>query len=276
MQSFLPFLFRFFRRNSDMIFETHAHYDDEAFDDDREKVLERMQNRGVEYIVNVGASMSSCKSTIGLVRRFPYVYGALGVHPDEVSELTEEDYQWLKKSIYKPKIVAVGEIGLDYHWNDNKEQQIEWFEKQMDIAREAELPIIIHSRDAANDTYEVMKANKADEIGGVIHCFSYTKEMAEKFLDMGFYLGIGGVVTFKNAKKLGEVVEYMPMDRMVIETDCPYLTPEPNRGKRNDSFNLPYVVNKIAEIKNISPAEVIDITSNNAKDLYGIGRKRFD
>ena len=163
-----------------MIFDTHAHYDDEAFDDDREKLLERMQNRGVEYIVNVGASMSSCKSTIGLVRRFPYVYGALGVHPDEVSELTEEDYQWLKKSIYKPKIVAVGEIGLDYHWNDNKEQQIEWFEKQMDIAREAELPIIIHSRDAANDTYEVMKANKADEIGGVIHCFSYTKEMAEK------------------------------------------------------------------------------------------------
>ena len=259
-----------------MIFDTYAHYDDEAFDDDREKLLERMQNRGVEYIVNVGASMSSCKSTIGLVRRFPYVYGALGVHPDEVSELTEEDYQWLKKSIYKPKIVAVGEIGLDYHWNDNKEQQIEWFEKQMDIAREAELPIIIHSRDAANDTYEVMKANKADEIGGVIHCFSYTKEMAEKFLDMGFYLGIGGVITFKNAKKLREVVEYMPMDRMVIETDCPYLTPEPNRGKRNDSFNLPYVVNKIAEIKNISPAEVIDITSNNAKDLYGIGRKRFD
>ena len=136
-----------------MIFDTHAHYDDEAFDDDREKLLERMQNRGVEYVVNVGASMSSCKSTIGLVRRFPYVYGALGVHPDEVSELTEEDYQWLKKSIYKPKIVAVGEIGLDYHWNDNKEQQIEWFEKQMDIAREAELPIIIHSRDAANDTY---------------------------------------------------------------------------------------------------------------------------
>ena len=259
-----------------MIFDTHAHYDDEAFDDDREKLLERMQNRGVEYIVNVGASMSYCKSTIGLVRRFPYVYGALGVHPDEVSELTEEDYQWLKKSIYKPKIVAVGEIGLDYHWNDNTEQQIEWFEKQMDIAREAELPIIIHSRDAANDTYEVMKANKADEIGGVIHCFSYTNEMAEKFLDMGFYLGIGGVVTFKNAKKLREVVEYMPMDRMVIETDCPYLTPEPNRGKRNDSFNLPYVVNKIAEIKNISPAEVIDITSNNAKDLYGIGRKRFD
>ena len=251
-----------------MIFETHAHYDDEAFDDDREKLLERMQNRGVEYVVNVGASMSSCKSTIGLVRRFPYVYGALGVHPDEVSELTEEDYQWLKKSIYKPKIVAVGEIGLDYHWNDNKEQQIEWFEKQMDIAREAELPIIIHSRDAANDTYEVMKANKADEIGGVIHCFSYTKEMAEKFLDMGFYIGIGGVVTFKNAKTLKEVAAYTPLDRIVLETDCPYLSPEPNRGKRNSSLNLNYVAEALSQIKGINKEELIAVTEENARQLY--------
>ena len=251
-----------------MIFDTHAHYDDEAFDDDREKLLERMQNRGVEYIVNVGASMSSCKSTIGLVRRFPYVYGALGVHPDEVSELTEEDYQWLKKSIYKPKIVAVGEIGLDYHWNDNKEQQIEWFEKQMDIAREAELPIIIHSRDAANDTYEVMKANKADEIGGVIHCFSYTKEMAEKFLDMGFYLGIGGVLTFKNAKKLVEVAEYAPLSSIVLETDCPYLAPVPFRGTRNSSLNLGIVAERLAQIKGTDRETVERITWENAERLY--------
>lgn len=258
-----------------MIFDTHAHYDDEAFDDDREQLLERMRNRGVEYIVNVGASMASCKSTIGLIRRFPYVYGALGIHPDEVADLTEEDYQWLGKSIYKPKIVAVGEIGLDYHWNDNKEQQVKAFERQMDIARQAELPIIVHSRDAAQDTYEVMKSNHAYEIGGVVHCFSYAKEMAEKFLDMGFYLGIGGVVTFSNAKKLREVVEYMPMEQMLIETDCPYLAPVPNRGKRNDSFNLPYVVNKIAEIKGIRPDEVIDITSANAKKLYGIGQNQI-
>lgn len=259
-----------------MIFDTHAHYDDAVFDDDREKLLERMQNRGVEYIVNVGASMESCKSTLGLIRRFPFVYGALGIHPDEVAELTEDDYAWLSKNIYKPKIVAVGEIGLDYHWNDNKEVQIDAFERQMELAREAELPIIIHSRDAAQDTYDVMKEAKADEIGGVMHCFSYTKEMAKQFLEMGFYLGIGGVVTFKNAKKLQEVVEYMPMDKMVLETDCPYLTPEPNRGKRNDSFYLPYVVNKIAEIKDLSPAEVIHITSENAKNLYRIGRKRMD
>ena len=233
-----------------------------------------MQNRGVEYIVNVGATADSCKITLGLTRRYPYVYGALGIHPSEVSETKEEDFEWLKRNIYKPKIVAVGEIGLDYHWNDNKEEQKEWFEKQMDLAREARLPIIIHSRDAAQDTYDIMKANKAEEIGGVVHCFSYGKEMAEKFMDMGFYLGIGGVVTFANAKKLKEVVEYMPMDKMVIETDAPYLTPVPNRGKRNDSFNLPYVVNEIAKIKNISSTEVIRITSNNAKELYSIGRKK--
>lgn len=258
-----------------MIFDTHAHYDDEAFDDDREQLLERMRNRGVEYIVNIGASMQSCKSTIGLVRRFPYVYGALGIHPDEVAELTEDDYRWLERSIYKPKIVAVGEIGLDYHWNDNKEQQIEAFERQMNIAKQAELPIVVHSRDAAQDTFEVMKANNADEIGGIIHCFSYTKEMAKQFMDMGFYIGIGGVVTFNNAKKLCEVVEYMPIEKMVLETDCPYLSPVPNRGKRNDSFNLPYVVSKIAEIKGIRSSEVIDITCENAKNVYGIGRKRF-
>ena len=258
-----------------MIFDTHAHYDDEAFDDDREQILERMRNRGVEYIVNVGASIHSCKTTIGLTRRFPYVYGALGVHPDDVADLTEEDYEWLERSVYKPKIVAVGEIGLDYHWNENKDQQIKAFERQMQIAREAQLPIIIHSRDAAKDTHDVMKVNRADEMGGIVHCFSYTKEMAKQFMDMGFYLGIGGVVTFSNARKLQEVVEYMPMDKMVIETDCPYMSPVPNRGKRNDSFNLPYVVNKIAEIKGISPTEVIDITCENAKNVYDIGRKRI-
>lgn len=258
-----------------MIFDTHAHYDDEAFDDDRELLLERMRNRGVEYIVNVGASMSSCKSTIGLIRRFPYVYGALGIHPDGVSELSEDDYEWLERNVYKPKIVAVGETGLDYHWNGNKKQQIEAFERQMDIARKAELPIVIHSREAASDTYNTMKTNNAGEIGGIVHCFSYTKEMAKQFMDMGFYLGIGGVVTFSNAKKLREVVEYMPMEKMVIETDCPYLAPVPNRGKRNNSFNLPYVVSKIAEIKGLSSDRVIDITTQNAKNIYGIGKKQI-
>ena len=260
-----------------MIFESHAHYDDEAFDEDRKELLDALPAQGIGRVINVCAEVEGWNRTLGLMERYPYIYGAVGVHPDDVGALDEEKIRRMHQICQMEKTVAVGEIGLDYYWDkENHEKQIYWFERQLEVAREEKLPFIIHSRDAANDTYEVMKANKADEIGGVIHCFSYTKEMAEKFLDMGFYLGIGGVVTFKNAKKLREVVEYMPMDRMVIETDCPYLTPEPNRGKRNDSFNLPYVVNKIAEIKNISPAEVIDITSNNAKDLYGIGRKRFD
>lgn len=253
-----------------MIFDTHTHYDDEAFDSDRETLLDSMKNRGVEYIVNIGADIASSKLTLGLVRRFPNVYGAVGVHPDNVGEITDEDFEWLKRAVYKPKIVAVGEIGLDYHWSDAKELQKEWFVRQMNIAREAKLPIVVHSRDAAADTLEVIKSEKAEEIGGIIHCFAYGKEMAKEYLDMGFYLGIGGVVTFKNAKKLREVVAYAPIEQLVIETDCPYLTPEPNRGKRNSSLYLPYVVNEIAAIKNMSPNEVIGITYENAKCVYGL------
>ena len=182
----------------------------------------------------------------------------------------------MKHAIYKPKIVAVGEIGLDYHWNDNRDEQIAWFEKQMELAREAELPIIVHSREAAKDTLDVMKASKAEEIGGIVHCFSYEKEMAREYIDMGFYLGIGGVITFKNARKLREVVEYAPMENLVLETDCPYLSPEPNRGKRNSSLNIPYIVSAISEIKGITPDEVVEITSNNAKKIYGIGLDDVD
>ena len=260
-----------------MIFDTHAHYDDKQFDQDREELLASMKDNGIGTIVDVGSNMETSTWIVEAVTRYPMMYGAVGVHPSDTAELKESDIDTLKKYAAMDRILAIGEIGLDYYWDEPERSiQKKWFEAQIELARDVKLPIIIHSRDAAKDTYDIMKALHAEEIGGVVHCFSYSKEMARQFLDMGFYLGIGGVVTFKNAKKLGEVVEYMPMDRMVIETDCPYLTPEPNRGKRNDSFNLPYVVNKIAEIKNISPAEVIDITSNNAKDLYGIGRKRFD
>lgn len=253
-----------------MIFDTHAHYDDEAFDGDREELLDSMKDGGVEYIVNVGADISSSKATLDMVGRYPNIYGALGVHPDNVGDIKEEDFKWLKQAIYSPKIVAVGEIGLDYHWSDAKELQKEWFVRQMELAREARLPIIVHSRDAAADTLDVIKASKAGEIGGIIHCFSYEKEMAREYLDMGFYLGIGGVVTFKNARKLKEVVEYAPITQLVLETDCPYLAPEPNRGKRNSSLNLTYVVNEIARIKGMDPNEVIIETNKNAKRVYNI------
>ncbi|MBC5710647.1 TatD family hydrolase [Hungatella hominis] len=252
-----------------MIFDTHAHYDDEQFDEDREELLASMQAYGVEAVTNIGASLASSQNTIELTKKYPFVYGAIGVHPNEVDELNEDGIAWLKENSALPKIVAVGEIGLDYYWDEpGREVQKKWFLRQLELAREVKLPVVIHSRDAAKDTLDIMKSFHAENLGGVIHCFSYTKEMAREYLNMGFYLGIGGVVTFKNAKKLKEVVEYMPMEQMVLETDCPYLSPVPNRGKRNSSLNLPYVVEEVARLKEISVDEVIEITNRNAKTMY--------
>lgn len=254
-----------------MIFDTHAHYDDDAFEGDREQLLENLKNSGIEGVVNVGASIQTTKNTLELIKKYPFVYGAVGVHPNETAELNEDLLDWLKNVSRTEKVVAIGEIGLDYYWDEpDREIQKHWFVRQMDVAREAGLPVIIHSRDAAADTLDLMKAQNARDLGGVIHCFSYGKEMAREYLDMGFYLGIGGVLTFPNAKKLKEVVEYMPMEQLVLETDCPYLSPVPNRGKRNSSLNLPYVVEAISQMKGISAEEVIEITNRNAKRLYRI------
>lgn len=254
-----------------MIFDTHAHYDDEAFDLDRDEMLTQLKEHGIESVTNVGASMKSCKATLELTRKYPFVYGAVGVHPNETGELSETDMNWLLEAAMEEKIVAVGEIGLDYYWEEpDHETQKKWFVRQLALAEKVKLPIIIHSREAARDTLDIMKAEQAGKLGGVIHCFSYSKEMAREYLNMGFYLGIGGVVTFKNAKKLKEVVEYMPMEQMVLETDCPYLAPVPNRGRRNSSFNLPYVVREISQIKNLPAEQIIQITSENAKRLYGL------
>lgn len=252
-----------------MIFETHAHYDDEAFDEDRESLLRSLYEAGIEYVVNVGSSIETTKKTLELTKRFPFVYGAVGVHPSETEELNEDNFKWLKKVGQDPKVVAIGEIGLDYHWDTpDKQIQKEWFLRQMDLAKELKLPVIIHSRDAAADTYDLIQ--EAQLTKGVIHCFSYSKEMAKNYLDMGFYLGIGGVVTFKNARKLKEVVEYAPITQLVLETDCPYLAPEPNRGKRNSSLNLPYVAEEIARLKGLTYEEVVSITEQNARKLYGL------
>lgn len=252
-----------------MIFDTHAHYDDEQFDEDRDELLASMQACGVEAVTNIGASLATSQNTIELTKKYPFVYGAIGVHPNEVDELNEDGIAWLKENSALPKIVAVGEIGLDYYWDEpGREVQKKWFLRQLELAREVKLPVVIHSRDAAKDTLDIIKSFHAESLGGVIHCFSYTKEMAREYLNMGFYLGIGGVVTFKNAKKLKEVVEYMPMEQMVLETDCPYLSPVPNRGKRNSSLNLPYVVEEVARLKGISADEVIGITNRNAKTMY--------
>ena len=252
-----------------MIFDTHAHYDDEAFDADRDELIQSLENHGIEAVVNIGASIQTTKNTLELMKRYPNVYGAVGVHPSETAELNEQLLEWLKTVSKTPKVVAIGEIGLDYYWEEpDHAVQKKWFIRQLGLARETGLPVVIHSRDAAKDTLDLMKAEKAGDMGGVIHCFSYGKEMAREYLNMGFYLGIGGVLTFNNAKKLKEVVAYMPMDRIVLETDCPYLSPVPNRGKRNSSLNLPYVVEAVSRIKELEPETVIEITRENARKLY--------
>ncbi|MFA9378556.1 MAG: TatD family hydrolase [Lachnotalea sp.] len=254
-----------------MIFESHAHYDDEAFKEDREELLNSMQENGIEYIVNVGASLATTATTVELAKKYSFLYGAVGVHPSETGELNEENFKWLSKQCKQEKIVAVGEIGLDYYWKEpEKEIQKNWFRRQIALARENQLPIIIHSRDAAKDTLDIMKEEKANELNGVIHCFSYSEEKAREYLNMGYYLGIGGVVTFSNAKKLKEVVKYIPIETILLETDSPYLAPAPNRGKRNSSLNIPYIAKEIATIKGISYDEVITITNKNARKLFDI------
>lgn len=252
-----------------MIIDTHAHYDDEAFQEDRDQILSSLKDQGIETVVNIGASIETSKNTLKLVKQYPFIYGAVGVHPNETGQLTEDLMIWLKEASNEPKIVAIGEIGLDYYWEEpDHDTQKKWFIRQLNLAKETNLPVVIHSRDAAKDTLDIMKAEHTPKTGGVIHCFSYGVEMAREYLNMGYYLGIGGVLTFKNARKLKEVVEYMPMDQMVLETDCPYLAPVPNRGKRNSSFNLPYVAEAIAGLKHISADQVIEITNKNAKRLY--------
>lgn len=254
-----------------MIFETHAHYDDEAFDPDREVLLNSLKENGIEYVINVGASLKSTKNTISLMEKYPFIYGALGVHPSETAELNEENFLWLKEQFSLKKAVAVGEIGLDYYWDEPDRQiQQKWFRRQLGLAKEVKLPVVIHSREAAKDTLDIMKEERAEEMGGEIHCFSYTKEMAREFLNMDFYFGIGGVVTFQNAKKLKEAVEYIPLNRILLETDCPYLAPVPFRGKRNSSLNIPYVAEEIARIKGVSKEQVIEVTNENARRMFSI------
>lgn len=251
------------------IFDTHAHYDDEAFDIDRDALLTGLPAQGIARVVNVGASLASCKEAVGLAERYDHVYCAIGVHPSETAELTEESFAWLGEQCRHGKCVAVGEIGLDYYWKEPEAAvQKEWFVRQLHLARERRLSVIIHSREAAKDTVDIMAAERAGDIGGVIHCYSYTKETARSFLDMGFYFGIGGVLTFKNARKLKEAVEYIPMDRIVLETDCPYLAPEPNRGKRNSSLNIPYIVAALAQLKGMSEEAVREAVWENSHRLY--------
>lgn len=256
-----------------MIIDTHAHYDDEQFDEDREEILGKMQDAGIGMIMDAGSTILSWDKIVKLTEEYPFVYGAIGVHPDEVGNLDETQFARMERLLDKEKIKAVGEIGLDYYWDkENHDLQKKWFRAQMELAKRTGLPMIVHSREAAADTLEEIRAAQDERLRGVIHCFSYSPEMADEYLKMGYYIGVGGVVTFKNAKKLKEVVKMLPLDRILLETDCPYLAPEPNRGRRNSSLNLPYVAAAIGELKGVDADEVVRVTNQNAKKMYFEGR----
>ena len=256
-----------------MIFESHAHYDDDAFEEDRDALLSSMKENGIEYIVNVSSDIASVNTTLLLAEKYEFIYAAVGIHPSDTQGLNEEIFAWLKEQACREKVVAIGEIGLDYHWKEPEpDYQKKWFIRQLQMAGELKKPVIIHSRDAAADTLSILRDSEnhlaLPDLKGVIHCYSYSKEMAKTFLNLGWYFGIGGVITFANAKKLVETVEYLPLESILLETDCPYLSPVPNRGKRNSSLNIPLVAEKIAEIKRVSYDTVIDITNRNAKKLF--------
>lgn len=255
-----------------MIFDTHAHYCDRQYNEDRLSLLESMKSNNIQNITEICANINDVDDIITLTKQYDFMTCALGVHPSEVADLTEAHMQLIKNKCLDAnnKVVAIGEIGLDYHFDDDPspELQKKWFIRQLELAKELNLPIIIHSRDAAKETYDILKENGGAPNSGVIHCYSYRAEMAKDFINLGFYIGIGGVVTFKNAKKLKEVVDIIPLEKIVLETDCPYMAPTPHRGKRNSSLYLPLVVEEIANIKGLSTKEVEDVTMQNALNMY--------
>ena len=254
------------------IFDTHAHYDAEQFDEDRDSVLASFPAANIGLVVNPGCDLPSSRMAVELAERYDFLYAAVGIHPEECAGYTDADLDVLRQLAQHPKVVAIGEIGLDYYWEENppRDFQQNVFRKQLELARELDLPVIIHDRDAHGDALAIVL--EYPDVRGVFHCFSGSPEMAQELLKRGWYLGFDGPITFKNARRAPEVAAVTPLDRMVIETDSPYLTPVPFRGKRNDSRYLPYVIEKLAEWKGVSPAEVERVTYENGLRLYGLDR----
>lgn len=252
-----------------MYFDTHAHYDDPAFDADRYQLLERLHEEGVQYIIDPGCDLESSQAAIALAERFAFVYAAVGFHPEELSRYTQEGFSRIEDLATHPKCVAIGEIGLDYYWDaSHKAEQQTLFRRQIDLALRLDKPVIVHDREAHGDCLAIIRDYPT--LRGVFHCYSGSREMAEELLGRGWYLGFDGPITYKNARKSLEVLECCPLERILIETDSPYLSPVPLRGKRNDSGNLPYVVDKIAEIKGLRHEEVAAASLANGCRLFGL------
>lgn len=254
-----------------MIFDTHAHLDDPRFDEDRELVIEKLKREDIALVLNPGADMDSSKRSVELAKKYDFIYASVGFHPHDVKDMKEEDLETLKQMAQEEKVLAIGEIGLDFYYdNSPRETQKEWFIKQIKLANELKLPIIIHSRDAAIETMDIIKEYKSDEIGCLLHCYSGSLEHALEYVKMGCYISIAGPVTFKNNKKTPEVVKALPLDRILIETDSPYMAPEPFRGRRNDPSLVKYVLKTIAKLKDVSEEEMEKITFENGKRFFGI------
>ena len=252
-----------------MLFDTHAHYDDPRFDGIRDDLLATMPGKGVKYITNIGTDLATSRATLELTRKYPFVYGAAGFHPHEAKSMTDEALDEIVSMLGDGKIRAMGEIGLDYHYDlSERDVQRAAFARQLEIAKELDLPVVIHEREACADMLEILSASGVRR--GVVHCFGGSRETAKILLDMGFYISFTGVITFKNARKAYEVVPYIPSDRIMAETDCPYLTPVPFRGETNHSGYLKYTVEKIAEMRGISFEEAAAMTFGNALAFYGI------
>lgn len=254
-----------------MLFDTHAHYDDDRFKEDRDELLSGLKDKNVGLIMNSCSSLEDIPGLFGLADKYEFIYLSVGVHPHVVENLCEADMEILKKACEHERVRAIGEIGLDYYYdNSPRELQKKWFARQIEIAKEIKLPVVIHDRDAHGDTMDILRSADIRDIGGEFHCYAGSVEMAKEILNWGMYIAFGGSLTFKKSVHPAEVAAYTPLDRILIETDCPYLTPEPHRGKRNDSSYMKYVVERLAEIKNVSVEEMENITYENAKRLFNI------
>lgn len=250
------------------IFDTHSHYDDEKFNPDREMLLSNLQSQGVSNVVSCGCDIETTQFNFDLAQKYDFMYFAAGFHPECLEGASLEDLEIIKKFAQNKKCVAIGEIGLDYHWmSSTKKVQKEFFTSQIELAAALDLPVIVHDREAHGDTLDILKTTKPK---GVVHCFSGSKEMAREIIKLGMYIGLNGVVTFNNARKSLEVVKEIPLDRLVLETDCPYLAPVPHRGKRNDSSLIPFIAEKIATLLDMDAQELLNITNENAKILYNL------
>ncbi|MCA1061748.1 TatD family hydrolase [Rossellomorea aquimaris] len=254
-----------------MLFDTHVHLNAEQFDEDLEEVISRAREAGVEKMVVVGFDRPTINRAMELIEQYDFLYASIGWHPVDAIDMKDEDLTWIEELSHHKKVVAIGEMGLDYHWDKSpKDIQKEVFRKQIQLAKKVKLPIVIHNRDATQDIVDILREEGAGEVGGIMHCFSGSPEIAQECVDMNFYISLGGPVTFKNAKKPKEVAKEIPLEKLLIETDCPYLAPHPYRGKRNEPAYVKLVAEQIAELKEVSLEEVEKITTENAKKLFNI------